>query len=238
MNIDDRERWNAQAKAYPRYEAGDNNYEAGMLKRIIDAGVDFTGKNVLDVGCGSGMYTIRIAQTAQSVTALDISDEMLRILAEDAATAGIKNITPVNSDWEDFNPSGKYDVIFAAMTPALFNEQGKSKLLALAKRDNSRIAYMAYSGKQYSNIWGPLYDRYKIKRDFVNEADAMCKWLDGQNTCYTAIPVEGQWVTRHTQSQMQERVAYNHSKHGISLPDNWLELFLDPQSGLYTEVTD
>ena len=82
-----REYWNARSRTFPRFEEGDSNYEAGMLRHATENGVDFTGKRVLDVGCGSGMYTLRLARMAQSVTAVDVADEMLRLLREDAAVA-------------------------------------------------------------------------------------------------------------------------------------------------------
>ena len=93
-----RDFWNCRAASFPRYEAGDDNYEARMLRLARENGVDFCGKTVLDVGSGSGMYTIRLAQEAASVTAVDISDEMLRILMQDAAAQGLDNIRPVVSD--------------------------------------------------------------------------------------------------------------------------------------------
>lgn len=91
-------------RVFSRFEAGDDTYEARMLRLAAENGVDFCGKTVLDVGCGSGMYTIRLAQQAALVTALDISEEMLRILMQDAAAQGLANIHPVLSDWQALCP--------------------------------------------------------------------------------------------------------------------------------------
>ncbi|MFT4302621.1 MAG: class I SAM-dependent methyltransferase, partial [Desulfovibrio sp.] len=126
------EYWNARARTFPRFEEGDQTYEAGMLQRIKDAGVDFSGKSVLDVGSGSGMYTLRLARMAQSVTALDVSDEMLRLLQDDATTMGITNITTVHSGWDDFDASQRFDIVFASMTPAIDSDESREKLMRAA----------------------------------------------------------------------------------------------------------
>ena len=123
-----REFWNSRAESFPRYEAGADTYEGRMLRLARSNGVDFHGKSILDVGCGSGMYTIRLAQEAASVTAVDISDEMLRILMQDAAAQGLANIRPVLSDWEHFALEERFQIVFASMTPALSDDAAREKL--------------------------------------------------------------------------------------------------------------
>lgn len=39
----------------------------------------FTGKDVLEVACGTGYWTEILSQTAKSITAIDINDEVLKI---------------------------------------------------------------------------------------------------------------------------------------------------------------
>ena len=54
--------WDRKARTFPRFSEGEDNYEAGILRRVREHGVDFRDATVLDVGCGSGMYTIRLAR--------------------------------------------------------------------------------------------------------------------------------------------------------------------------------
>ena len=68
--------WNRRAEHFPRFEEGEG-YESSMLNLAKSLGVVFTGRRVLDAGCGSGMYTLRIAREAAKVTGVDLSDRML-----------------------------------------------------------------------------------------------------------------------------------------------------------------
>jgi ubiquinone/menaquinone biosynthesis C-methylase UbiE len=51
----------------------------GNERKHLHKYVGFTGKRVLEVGCGDGRLTWKYAQTAQSVTALDLDAQDLRV---------------------------------------------------------------------------------------------------------------------------------------------------------------
>lgn len=56
------------------------------------------GMTVCDMGCGNGFYTLRIAKKLGpkgQVLAVDIQPEMLTLLRERAAAAGVTNVKPV-----------------------------------------------------------------------------------------------------------------------------------------------
>jgi ubiquinone/menaquinone biosynthesis C-methylase UbiE len=72
---------------------------------------------VLDIGCGPGTLTIPLAQKAKSVTALDISIEMLKNLKANAEKVGLDNILYLESSWEDAfdnKLAGSHDVVVAS----------------------------------------------------------------------------------------------------------------------------
>ena len=85
----------------------------GISVKIIQEFVDFTGKRVLEIGCGKGRITMAIAERSSHITAIDP-------LAEDIQTA--KQNTPdplkgiinfIASSIQDFNlPEGsaKFDI--------------------------------------------------------------------------------------------------------------------------------
>lgn len=56
---------------------------------------------VLDVGCGPGNLTLPIATRVRAVSALDFSQKMLDILAAEAQTQHLRNISVHKCAWED-----------------------------------------------------------------------------------------------------------------------------------------
>lgn len=49
----------------------------------------FSGKTVADIGCGEGDLTLLLARFAKRVTAIDLSAQMLRVVQERSAEAGV-----------------------------------------------------------------------------------------------------------------------------------------------------
>lgn len=72
------------------------------------------GQTVCDMGCGNGFYTLELARLVGPrgrVYAVDIQPEMLRMLAENATAAGLRNIRPVLGTPVDPRlPAGTIDV--------------------------------------------------------------------------------------------------------------------------------
>jgi SAM-dependent methyltransferase len=56
---------------------------------------------LIDVGAGTGRHTLALAPLVKAVTAVDPSDAMLNFLRKDAATADLRNVSVVVSDWMD-----------------------------------------------------------------------------------------------------------------------------------------
>lgn len=130
MNIDDidwNEMWNKKLEKMPKKD------NKKMWNKIApkfnewmkkdDYPQIFSGKihrepqfTVLDLGCGDGSITLELAKHVKEVTALDISQKMLDLIAKKAENEGIKNINYLKSTIEDLNPDQKeiYDVIIAS----------------------------------------------------------------------------------------------------------------------------
>ena len=65
-----------------------------------------------DLGIGDGLLTLMLAEVAESVTAVDLSSEMLDALNQRASRRGIKNIETVEGEIEDLPlEDGSFDVV-------------------------------------------------------------------------------------------------------------------------------
>ncbi|MBY6185874.1 methyltransferase domain-containing protein [Marinobacter hydrocarbonoclasticus] len=80
------EMYNRHAQAYAKV-VKDNDYNAeferpttlAMLDRVMS---DLTGKNVLDLGCGSGEYVAELLARGARVTALDLAAPMVELVQQ------------------------------------------------------------------------------------------------------------------------------------------------------------
>jgi SAM-dependent methyltransferase len=70
---------------------------------LLDFVISQAGPNdsVIDIGPGSGRWTIPLARKVKSVTAVEPTPEMAEILSENVKLAGLKNVTIVPERWEN-----------------------------------------------------------------------------------------------------------------------------------------
>jgi demethylmenaquinone methyltransferase/2-methoxy-6-polyprenyl-1,4-benzoquinol methylase len=98
-----------RAKEYDRlYERVDRQValsEAGAILEEV-----FAGKRVLEIACGTGYWTERIAETALSVHATDINDAMLEIAKHRPLPKA--NVSFQKTDLYEYNPTEKFDALF------------------------------------------------------------------------------------------------------------------------------
>jgi len=223
LNPKSKQFWDKKARTFPRFEEGEHTYEAGVLDKIRAHGVELNGASVLDVGCGSGMYTIRLAREAAQVTALDISETMLDILREDAETQGIDNIDYVCSEWMQYDSDATFDVVFCSMTPAIQTEASRLKLLQHARR---WTIFMGFAGVMNSNVMSGLYRHYDVTpRVFANGTD-MREWMDGQSIPYTRYLLEGTWVQPKPLGRLAESCTTFLSQYGVNADQDHLRQYL------------
>jgi SAM-dependent methyltransferase len=76
---------------------------------------DLAGKRVLDMGCGSGEYSLYFAQLGAEVTALDLSEVGIAALADECDRLGITSVTPVVGDAFALDAHGPFDAVFGSM---------------------------------------------------------------------------------------------------------------------------
>jgi SAM-dependent methyltransferase len=96
------EHWDRRAADFNKQmESPEKKGKDGYISRMLDRIEVKPDWSVLDIGCGPGTLTIPLALKAKSVTALDISPQMLRYLRENAETAGLENIRYIQAAWQE-----------------------------------------------------------------------------------------------------------------------------------------
>ncbi len=96
---------------------------------------------LLDMGCGPGRLSIPLAQRVKSVTALDISEEVLKYCKINADEAGLTNLATKKLDFKDAVAGSdieEHDVVVCSRSVGLWNLK---KLSTFAKRLTAIITF-------------------------------------------------------------------------------------------------
>ena len=131
--------WEFKAAAgYPAAE-GDPEPIPGILDELQASGLNLSTAEILDVGCGTGRYTLPLARATRGhVVGLDLSAAMLRRMEASAREQELTNVEAVCAPWESIDPEAhgwraRFDLVFASMTPALNSSRGLESFRACSR---------------------------------------------------------------------------------------------------------
>lgn len=138
------------------------NYDASVgneridevIERLENLGYINEYSTVLDIGCGTGAYSIALSGVCKVVDALDFSEGMLNVLREKIKVEGIDNINIIKRDWnridiEDECMYKKYDFVICSLNPGCYSP---SEFLKIIKVSKSYCCYIGTDGKVKNNI--------------------------------------------------------------------------------------
>jgi SAM-dependent methyltransferase len=215
------QKWDKKARTFPRYKENPDEFEAKVLKLMNETGVRLDGLKLLDVGCGTGKFTIHLAKSAKEVTGTDISSEMLKLLNEDAEKAGVKNIKTVHTTWEDFDiTSEAFDAVFCSTTPAVTTEADFEKVNNAASK---LVIYLGWAGRKESSIMNPLYEKYGIDFQKIDDVALIKKWLSKKEISYRNHIIDDTWERSFAYDDIKRQVIENMESYNA----NWKEEDID-----------
>ena len=105
-----------------------NDVDAGFLVNLILNNANIkSGGSVLDMACGSGRHSILLARKGFSVTAVDLSRNLLRVAKESAKEAGV-NINFIRADLREFTINSKFNLaVNRVIKQIIINKNGSEK---------------------------------------------------------------------------------------------------------------
>ena len=131
--------------------------EAELLPRFSD----LKGKRVLDIGCGTGRFTLQFAALGADTTGIDLSSEMLTIARREAVHRNL-TITWIEGDLRTLSlPSGPFDLIFSSLAVTHFPDL-KEFLRLLAP-------LLAPDGRMLISDIHPVFKQLGCSVGFLNE---------------------------------------------------------------------
>jgi FkbM family methyltransferase len=125
-------------------------------------------KSVLDVGCGVGNLSLRLAKSVKEVNSLDYSPVMLEILQENAKQKDIKNINTINKSWYDsWDEVASADLVIASRSMEVKNM--KDALVKLNNKTNKKVVITYKKGGSFvsEEILNVLQREIVRKPDYI-----------------------------------------------------------------------
>ena len=115
------------------------DFETDAFLRELDRAI-FLDKTmrILDIGCGSGVYSMALAPRVAQAVGVDISPNMIACANDRSQTLGLDNTQFQCLDWagadiDALGFRGGFDVVFAHMTPAVADYNTFEKLCACSR---------------------------------------------------------------------------------------------------------
>ena len=98
----DENSWDKKSESYAKFSGELGDFGKRVFEILRGWGVSFAGKSVLDVGAGTGVYSLYLASLGAKVTAIDSSEGMLRELRRSAEEFGIALQNVLNLSFAEF----------------------------------------------------------------------------------------------------------------------------------------
>lgn len=129
-------------------------------RKIADKLQNLLGVNqeILEIGCGTGNFTILMSLYAKKIIGIDFSKHMLRELSKKCKLACTHNISLINSKWEDFKEPLIVDYIVS------INSLYRIKDIetALLKMDKMVKKGVIIVRTIQESFFAPLYRKYNL----------------------------------------------------------------------------
>ena len=107
---------------------GEREFDREVRKRA-------QGKKILDIGCGPGEFTLRVARNAKSVVGIDTSRMALKLAKQNLSKSGCKNVRFRNSDARELPFANEtFDLVYSRRGPASESKHNLSEVLRVLRR--------------------------------------------------------------------------------------------------------
>ena len=227
-----KEMWDKKASSYTRFTGKPSIFQRQLYAKIEEFGVKFENKSVVDIGCGTGVHTLLLAQICREITGMDISGEMLKVMLEDAAKFNISNLTAVQSDFKSFNPNRVYDVAFSTMSPAIADDEDFSKFINLGEK---RV-YLWWNKPRYSSVLELFYEGAQ-RGCFKEKANFFEEYLRRKNIAFNSCVLEESREQKRTLEEMTQNALWHLQIANFAHEENAVRSRLESiaKDGLVTE---
>lgn len=134
----DSEFWDDISKEYDKTMCNDLSRVDNVLEILNKLKVLNKDSTALDIGSGTGIFTVPLSKSLKKVYALDMSVGMNNVLREKISNDNIKNVEIIEKEWKTFyieakDDMKKYDIVLASLNPAIYNAKAIKEISQISK---------------------------------------------------------------------------------------------------------
>jgi SAM-dependent methyltransferase len=231
--------WNNRARNYPRPFERETCAKTGRLLRMLAGmGVDFKRKRVLDIGCGTGVYALRLAGRAKAALGVDSSPEMLKLFRAERKARGIRNASCLLSVWAALparRVAGRFDAAIASMTMAV---KTRADVLKMEKAAPLCV-YIGWAGRRRNALLEKVYARHGVKYRAPEGAAAVLKVLKDLGRAPRVKYVTDSWTRKASPADTLRDIEIGLKVNGATMDKAWVENLLErlTRKGKVTQTT-
>lgn len=198
--------WDKKSKTYVRFNNKLSSLQEQIFNDLKGLGIDFYDKTLVDIGCGTGIYSLYLSKFVKNILAIDISSKMLEILQNQANQMHINNIKTIHCNFDDFQSNFKFDIAILSMSQAVsdfnkFNNIAKTKI------------YINWAKPRQSSLIGQFIQ----KQNFKTSVDKLQSWLRMHDIKFNRFDyVENRQCTRSIKEAL-ENIMWHLEINGLNL---------------------
>ena len=232
--------WDSRAASYPRpFEPSIIRKTRKRLKELRDAGIVFRNKDFLDIGCGSGIYSLALHRQCRTVTGIDSSAAMLDNFRTETAAHHILNASCIEASWGSMKESEiykKFDIVLASMTAAV---QTCDEVLKMEKAAREWCVYIGWAGERRNALLEAVYEHHGVKYLPPPGAENIISVLDKAGRLYDIKFLYDAWFKVKTVKDTLSDLAVNIKVNDAVFDEPWTRSFLEEKArgGLVRQKT-
>lgn len=218
--------WDSRARRYPRPFAGETAAKTRRILRLLKGlGADFRDKNLLDIGCGTGVYALLLAGAARRVLGVDSSPAMLSVFRAERRARGIRNAACLAARWDQVPAAkikGKFDIALASMTAAVRTRADFLRMEAAAPL----CVYIGWAGVRRNALLEKVYAEHGLAYKAPQGAELAQKILAALGREYKVRYLRDSWTKAAGIEETLAELEVSMKVNGARFRRNWTEKFL------------
>lgn len=182
-------------------------------------------KSSLDVGCGVGNLSLKLAKEIDEVNCLDYSSGMLEILQQNAKELNLTNLNTINKSWYDsWEDIPKADLVIASRSMEVKNM--KEALLKLNEKANKKVVISFKKGGTFvsDEVLAVLEKEVIKKPDYIYVINIL--YSLGINASVNFVQSEGRSTIYSSKEKFVESIKWSLgelSNNDIEALENYYE---------------